>query len=186
MKIFHYRKRCTEDKIKEATYKLLAEKGFKELTMRDIAKKAGTALGQLTYYYKKKDNLICYVVDELLEAYNDELKIKLDSSENKIEAFIKFNEEIYKEDPAAAKIIINLITESIYDNSLKEKVSNFFVKTVGQMEDVYKGMKIETSEANGKANFLVSAVYGMMANRLLTASNDTKKWTVYSQILNNI
>ena len=49
MRFIRYKK-TTREKIKEATFDMLAEKGYKDLTMRDIAKKADAAVGQLTYY----------------------------------------------------------------------------------------------------------------------------------------
>jgi AcrR family transcriptional regulator len=48
----------TRRKIYEAAMELFREKGFEETTMRDIAAKAGVALGGTYYYYSSKDAIV--------------------------------------------------------------------------------------------------------------------------------
>jgi AcrR family transcriptional regulator len=48
----------TRRKIYEAAMELFREKGFEETTMRDIAAKAGVALGGAYYYYSSKDAIV--------------------------------------------------------------------------------------------------------------------------------
>ena len=52
------RMQSTKDKIKQATYELLASKGYSLISMRDIAQRAGTVVGQLTYHYRTKECLM--------------------------------------------------------------------------------------------------------------------------------
>ena len=87
MRFIRYKK-TTREKIKEATFDMLAEKGYKDLTMRDIAKRAGAAVGQLTYYYRTKETLVYTVLDEILTGLAAELKAKVDKSENKFDSYI--------------------------------------------------------------------------------------------------
>lgn len=48
----------TRRKIYEAAMELFREKGFEETTMRDIAAKAGVALGGAYYYFSSKDAIV--------------------------------------------------------------------------------------------------------------------------------
>ncbi len=48
----------TRKKIYEAAMELFREKGFDETTMRDIAAKAGVALGGAYYYFSSKDAIV--------------------------------------------------------------------------------------------------------------------------------
>ena len=48
----------TRKKIYQAAMELFREKGFEETTMRDIAAKAGVALGGTYYYYSSKDAIV--------------------------------------------------------------------------------------------------------------------------------
>jgi AcrR family transcriptional regulator len=57
----------TRKKIYEAAMELFREKGFEETTMRDIAAKAGVALGGTYYYYSSKDAIVLAFYHEMQE-----------------------------------------------------------------------------------------------------------------------
>jgi len=57
----------TRRKIYEAAMELFREKGFEETTMRDIAAKAGVALGGAYYYFSSKDAIVLAVYREMQE-----------------------------------------------------------------------------------------------------------------------
>jgi AcrR family transcriptional regulator len=57
----------TRRKIYEAAMELFREKGFEETTMRDIAAKAGVALGGSYYYFSSKDAIVLAFYREMQE-----------------------------------------------------------------------------------------------------------------------
>ena len=57
----------TRRKIYEAAMELFREKGFEETTMRDIAAKAGVALGGAYYYFSSKDAIVLSFYREMQE-----------------------------------------------------------------------------------------------------------------------
>ena len=57
----------TRRKIYEAAMEMFREKGFEETTMRDIAAKAGVALGGAYYYYSSKDAIVMAFYREMQE-----------------------------------------------------------------------------------------------------------------------
>ena len=57
----------TRRKIYEAAMQMFREKGFEETTMRDIAAKAGVALGGAYYYYSSKDAIVLAFYREMQE-----------------------------------------------------------------------------------------------------------------------
>jgi AcrR family transcriptional regulator len=61
----------TRRKIYEAAMELFREKGFEETTMRDIAAKAGVALGGAYYYFSSKDAIVLAFYAEMQESSND-------------------------------------------------------------------------------------------------------------------
>ena len=61
----------TRRKIYEAAMASFREKGFEETTMRDIAAKAGVALGGAYYYYSSKDAIVLAFYREIQEASNE-------------------------------------------------------------------------------------------------------------------
>jgi AcrR family transcriptional regulator len=58
----------TRRKIYEAAMELFREKGFDETTMRDIAAKAGVALGGAYYYFSAKDAIVLAFYHEMQES----------------------------------------------------------------------------------------------------------------------
>jgi len=58
----------TRRKIYEAAMELFREKGFDETTMRDIAAKAGVALGGAYYYFSAKDAIVLAFYREMQES----------------------------------------------------------------------------------------------------------------------
>ena len=57
----------TRHKIYEAAMEMFREKGFEETTMRDIAAKAGVALGGAYYYFSSKDAIVLAFYREMQE-----------------------------------------------------------------------------------------------------------------------
>jgi AcrR family transcriptional regulator len=60
----------TRRKIYEAAMELFREKGFEPTTMRDIAAKAGVALGGAYYYFSSKDAIVLDFYREMQESSN--------------------------------------------------------------------------------------------------------------------
>ena len=60
----------TRRKIYEAAMELFREKGFEETTMRDIAAKAGVALGGAYYYFSSKDAIVLAFYAKMQETSN--------------------------------------------------------------------------------------------------------------------
>jgi AcrR family transcriptional regulator len=61
----------TRRKIYEAAMELFREKGFEPTTMRDIAAKAGVALGGAYYYFSSKDAIVLAFYSEMQASSNE-------------------------------------------------------------------------------------------------------------------
>jgi AcrR family transcriptional regulator len=61
----------TRRKIYDAALELFREKGFDETTMRDIAAKAGVALGGAYYYFSSKEAIVLAFYREMQESSNE-------------------------------------------------------------------------------------------------------------------
>ena len=120
------RKKHVKENIKKATIELLAEKGYASVSTRDIVKRADTALGQLTYYYKTKDDLIYEVIDEIIDSFILDIEKSIENKENKenkIEILKNYFEELVVENNYSVRIMIDLISQSMYNNILSIKTS---------------------------------------------------------------
>lgn len=59
----------TKQKIQDTAIELFNEKGYSNVSLREIAKKVGTTIGNLTYHYKRKEDLIIAIVSDLNDDY---------------------------------------------------------------------------------------------------------------------
>lgn len=57
--------------ILEAALDVLVDEGYQALTMRRIAKACGITVGNVTYYYKSKDDLVRDLLSGVVESYVD-------------------------------------------------------------------------------------------------------------------
>ncbi len=185
MRFFRTRKN-TEERIREATFYLLAEKGYSELSMRDIAKRAGVVLGQLTYYYKKKENLILSVIDEVFENCIDEVKKKIKEADDKLSSVLDFYGEIFQREPEIPKIVLNFMTESLWDTLFRDRYIKFENNIVCIVENIYKDNGNEEKIAKQKANFFTAALNGLIAQRLLRPDEVRESVNNYRKILLSI
>src|ERR1700687_1660044 len=78
----------TRRKIYEAAMEMFREKGFEETTMRDIAAKAGVALGGAYYYFSSKDAIVLAFYAEMQEVSNRPVLESL-SAEKKLKERIR-------------------------------------------------------------------------------------------------
>lgn len=58
----------TKEKIFQTSKKLWFEKGYENTTMRDIAAASGIAIGNLTYHFHRKDDILMVYHDRILNA----------------------------------------------------------------------------------------------------------------------
>src|SRR5205807_5719138 len=61
----------TRRRIYEAAMELFREKGFEQTTMRDIAAKAGVALGGAYYYFSQKEAIVLAFYHEMQESSHE-------------------------------------------------------------------------------------------------------------------
>lgn len=171
MRFFRARKN-TEEKIKEATFELLSTKGYAHVSMRDIAKKAKTALGQLTYYYGTKEKLIISVFDEISDSFIDEMKKCIEKSSDKISGIVNFFEDIYKSEDKLYRVLVDFSAQSLWNEKLREKTKILFEKLSSTIENAYEECGIDKNEAEMKAKLYISNIYGAAVQKVI-ANGDT-------------
>lgn len=171
----NFHKKNTSEKIKEATLNLLAKDGYDSISMRKIAREAGVALGQLTYYYKTKDNLIVLVVKEVLEFFYAEVEEKLNKSKNRIEVILDGIESVLKEETKVEKLLITIISQSQVNKKLQKILKDFWNRIIDLITKCYlndfEGITLE--QANIKARLLIGASIESVVEKMLGAEFST-------------
>lgn len=174
-----FHKKNTSEKIKEATINMLAEYTYDEISMRKIAKEANVALGQLTYYYRTKENLIVSVVKEVFELFYDEFEDTINKSKDKIKKIKEGVESILKEDSQIDRLLINILSQSQINKKLQKILSEFWKKIVLLITSCYvEELKLTEQEANLKSRFLIGAIVENIVENILDVKFDVNKNTL--------
>lgn len=157
---FSKHKLNTAEKIKKATYELLAFKGYSAISMRDIAKRAGIVVGQLTYHYKTKDLLIECVFDEFTTLIIEKCEECVAHSDNKVNDFQKYIAKMYDEDNATYRILLDFSAQSLWNQNIKRKMDKFFQKIISIVRQAYIDDGVNDQTAMEKAKELVNNIIG--------------------------
>lgn len=88
-KYFYVMKTGIENDVLEVAREEFFEKGFKDASMRNIAKKADITLSNIYYYYKNKDDLFLKVVKPIKDILDSMfgMWVDIDSTDVSIEAY---------------------------------------------------------------------------------------------------
>lgn len=116
-----------KESICDAAAQLFNEKGYDQVSMREIAKQAGTTIGNLTYYFPKKEDIVIQIVSELhadFQIYFDAKLSDIDLLKDLILSFQKV-EENERRFPFYFKNLNDLVKNSEY---FKNKGFEFQIK----------------------------------------------------------
>lgn len=162
-------KQSTSEKIKKAAYELLATKGYSFVSMRDIAKKAGIVVGQLTYHYKTKENLIENVIDDYSNKLYENLYEHIKSSKDKVRAAKEYFEKMYQEENDTYRILLDFTAQSMWNEKFKIRINKLFEKLTDLIGQAYVEEGNTVEAANVKAKNMISAIIGNNILRITSA-----------------
>lgn len=124
--------------ILDAAYKCVAEKGYANISLRDIAKEANVALSQLHYYFGSKKKLFQEIIKRMIGKYTTELEqqIKKDKSDNKeISNILKYMKEALEKNPELFKILFDLSSLALRSDSFKRMLSDLLDHLSGVIKE---------------------------------------------------
>lgn len=124
-------------KILNAAFKCISERGYANVSLRDIADEAGVVLSQLNYYYKNKEGLFTEIIKKLAQQYLNEIEDNLKkgkSEKERIAGLIRYFQEVLRKKPELFKLLFDLTSMALWSASLKELLNNLFKSIAGLIE----------------------------------------------------
>ena len=121
-------------KILNAAFKCISERGYANVSLRDIADEAGVVLSQLNYYYKNKEGLFTEIIKKLAQQYLNEIEENLKkgkSEKERIAGLIRYFQEVLRKKPELFKLLFDLTSMALWSASLKELLNNLFKSVAG-------------------------------------------------------
>lgn len=128
----------TRNKIYNTAFNLMTKKGFNNITIEDISKKAGVSVGAFYHYFKSKDDILYEVYQRADNYFKDQVinKLKSDNAPDQIVEYFQYYAR-YQE-----KTNIGFTTH-LY--SIENK---FFLKKGRLMQTLLEGIIREGQEKN--------------------------------------
>ena len=168
------------EKILNTAFECLSTRGYAAVTMRNIADEAGVALGQVTYYYKSKENLFLEVINMMIHQYLSEIEQKLESAtgkKQKFTALMAFFKELLQVNPSLFRLFIDFTAQALWIPSFREKVNSLFERLA---EIIEKNLMLNVDKSSWKSDYsprsvaklILGALYGTSIQLMLSADNN--------------
>ncbi|HSN83554.1 MAG TPA: TetR/AcrR family transcriptional regulator [Polyangiales bacterium] len=119
----------SSQQIIDAAIRVLARQGYAKTSLLDIAKEAGMSKGALHYHYPTKDALIHAVLETACNIVQARTLRAWSPSDNPFEALRKSLKELWStraERTDEALVVADLLALSLYDESLRPKLAEFY------------------------------------------------------------
>jgi AcrR family transcriptional regulator len=119
----------SSQQIIDAAIRVLARQGYARTSLLDIAKEAGMSKGALHYHYPTKEALIHAVLATSCNVVQARTMSAWSPSDNPFEALRKSLEELWAaraERTDEALVVADLLALSLYDESLRPKLAEFY------------------------------------------------------------
>ena len=128
----------SSQQIVDAAIRVLARQGYAKTSLLDIAQEAGMSKGALHYHYTTKEALIHAVLEAACNVVQARTMQAWSPSDNPFEALRKSLEELWAtraERTDEALVVAELIALSLYDESLRPKLAEFYALGAQQIRE---------------------------------------------------
>ena len=164
------------EKILTSAYDCLSKNGYANVSMRDIAKHSGTALSQLTYYYKTKENLFLEVIDMMMERYLREAKANMrkeNGAKRKLAGLAGYFGQLIKKEPKFMRLLVDFTAQAMWVDSFKQKIESMFEDFSGMIEqEIIAQPGQERQDSASAAKLIFGALFGTSVQILLRDDGD--------------
>lgn len=175
-------KENTSEKILATAFECLSANGYANVSMRNIADKAGVALSQLAYYYKNKEKLFSEVINRMMAQYLNEIEDTLKSTadgKNNLRSLVRYFKELNRNNPKLLRLFIDFTAQALWIPSFREQLDSLFNAIT---EVITRNLPVETAVAHkslhgysGKsaATLMFGALFGTSIQIILGSDQDS-------------
>lgn len=117
----------TKHFIKEQAYKLFAERGFKDVTMKDICEITGLSRGGLYRHYDSTDQIFSEIIETFLDSQNNSFKAKMEAQTPAPQILDEILQK-YKVEMIDTKSSLSMAIYEYFSNRKLEGSNNYLTK----------------------------------------------------------
>ncbi|PKM42674.1 MAG: TetR/AcrR family transcriptional regulator [Firmicutes bacterium HGW-Firmicutes-8] len=153
-------------KILDAAYECISAKGYANVSLREIAERAGVVLSQLNYYYGNKEGLFKEVIKLMMAKYLVEVERCLNKGETakeKMSNLIKFFKEMLRNNPGLFRLFYDFNGLALWSPPFRDLLRKLFKDLSGMIEKtVLKNTQLKDSMQGYPPKFLARMILGAM------------------------
>ena len=172
--------KSNKDKIFNAAFKLISERGYANVSMRDIANEAGVALSQVNYHYKSKEGLfkevLKFVKNEYLQIIESEFQ-NLDSTKDKVSFLIQYMQELVRTNKHIYTLILDFYNLSLWSDTFRDELKCFLtdISTVFEKyieDDAIFKENMQEYSAHVLVRMIIGSTFGAAMQYILNPDDD--------------
>ncbi len=180
----------TAAKILSAAVTLISQAGYANVSMRDIAKRAGVALSHLNYYYENKEGLFLAVIKSVKESYLKELTLRLSalSPEEKNNSFLFAHaKESMRNATYIFRLLLDLSNLALWSEPFRKEFNSLIddvaeVLAAYESSDMREASKQTAHGLRQKARFFLAINLGISAQYLADTENSDDTLEIFDFI----
>ncbi len=162
-------------KILSAAFYCISTKGYANVSLRDIADKAGVVLSQLNYYYKNKEGLFIEVIKVAIGKYLMEIEANLQKGktvQEKMACLSQYFREMITKAPELFRLLYDFIGMAIWSEKFRELLKKLFQELTDLVDEnivVHMAQKDRDCPYSSKAisRMIVGALFGITLQSIL-------------------
>ncbi len=156
----------TREMILEAALHLLVEEGYRAMTMRRIAAESGLKLGNLTYHFPSREDLVMALLDAVISGYQIEFDRIVHASQASAEQRLFNICELILEDIRTKKttrVFPELWALSSHDHFVFERVHELYARARAPLEEIILEIRpdLPADKRTAMALFISASMEGL-------------------------
>ena len=158
--------RVTINSILDAAADVLITQGYKKMTLRQIALRAGITVGNLNYYYRTKESLLKDLLETVLSAYLEEMNRIIeasgDSPEDRFVAVVEYLIEDLNTQ-RTTRFFPELWALANHDEHAEEMMEDMYAEERQALSELVQAINLDLNvkQASQLALFISCTIEGM-------------------------
>jgi AcrR family transcriptional regulator len=157
-----------KQEIVESFYQVMKKEGFKGSSIAKIAKHMGVHPSLITHYYKKKDDLVLDLVDNLLSQYEEMYSVRFENVTDPEKRFHLLLDIVLGPDWGPLvdnRVFFECYSLSLRDERLKDRLKKMYMRfkkiLIMEINSYMEHGVIREIDPNKAANLIISLVEGI-------------------------
>ena len=126
----------------DATKRCIVEKGFANLSVKDIAREAGVSTGVIYHYFKNKEDILLQVIVDAFRKSYEQVMDEVDPIEDpgrKLMSYIEKAQAVPQDNPDFQIVMMNYLGQANSNPEITNVMVRFFNSLTSYVADIVQG-----------------------------------------------